>query len=133
MAQEGPKIQIDSDWKKEAQAEKQKLAEQAKASQSAQPAAGGAGPAGQIPAASFDLLVKTMATQALLFMGAVPDPRSGQRIQNLDVARHHIDLLTVIDQKTKGNLTEEEASALSTTLYELRSTYIQMSAAGRAR
>jgi len=68
-----------------------------------------------------------MATQALFAMGAVPDPRTGQRITHLDLARHHIDMLTVIERKTKGNLSEEEEKLLVATLYELRNTYIQIS------
>jgi hypothetical protein len=150
MADDGPKIQIDSDWKKQAQAEKQKLAEQAKAKQAGAagsgdaPATGGktAGAAGPtsggggggqrgLPPATFETLVSTTATQALFAMGAIPDPRTGQRMQHLDLARHHIDMLGVIEAKTKGNLSEEETAMLSTTLYELRSRYVQLAMAAR--
>lgn len=134
-----PKIQVDSDWKAQAQAEKQKLAEQSKATASGgsasaagkatAPSAGRT--AGGIPPASFETLLSTMVTQALFAMGAIPDPSTGQRIQHLDLARHHIDMLGVIEEKTKGNLTEEESSLLVSTLYELRSRYIQMSTAAR--
>jgi hypothetical protein len=72
-----------------------------------------------------------MATQALFALGAVPDPRTGQRMLSLDLARHHIDMLSVIEQKTKGNLSADESSMLTSTLYELRQRYIQMSSAAR--
>lgn len=144
---DAPKIHIDSDWKAEAQKEKQKLAEQAKQ----EAAAAGAGPGGasgggatsgagtrgrapgQMPPANFQTLVSTMATQALLFLGAIPDPSTGQRIQHLQLARHHIDMLNVIDEKTKGNLDDEETNLLASTLYELRQRYIQLSNAVRDR
>lgn len=125
---ESPKIHVDSDWKAQAQAEKEKLAQQAKESEKKGPAATAAG---GLPPASFETLVSTMATQALFAMGAIPDPRTGQRIQQLDLARHHIDMLGVLEEKTKGNLTEDESKMLSGTAYELRSRYIQISSAGQ--
>lgn len=126
---DSPKIHIDSDWKAQAQAEKQKLSEQA--AKTPPKSAGGPGGAGGMPAASFETLINTMATQALFAMGAIPDPRTGQRMQHLDLARHHIDMLGVIEQKTKGNLSEEEANLISTVIYELRTRYIQMASASR--
>lgn len=131
---EGPKIHIDSDWKAQAQAEKQRLAEQAKPKPS--DAAGGGGQdagtgAGGMPPATFETLMSTMATQALFAMGAIADPRTGQRMAHLDLARHHIDMLTVLEEKTKGNLTEEESNALAATIYELRNRYVQLAASAR--
>jgi hypothetical protein len=135
MAEDGPKIHIDSDWKAQAQAEKQRLAEKSKAAPTAKPggagAGTGAGASGGLPPASFETLVSTMVTQALFAMGAIPDPRTGQRIQHLDLARHHIDMLTVLEEKTKGNLSDDEANMLGGALYELRTRYIQMSAQAR--
>ena len=130
---EAPKIQVDTDWKAQAQAEKQRLADQAQEAEGPQ-SAGEQGPGrGGLPPVTFEALVSTMATQALFAMGLVPDPRTGQRVQHLDLARHHIDMLGVLDQKTKGNLTDEEQKMLSATLYELRSNYISLGAAARAR
>lgn len=139
----GMKIQVDSDWKAQARAEKEKLAgKSATGEATAKPAAtAGASPGGasaspgsassaagrgQLPPANFETLVSTMATQALFAMGAIPDPRTGQRMASLDLARHHIDMLGVIEEKTKGNLSQEESSLISTTLYELRQRYIQL-------
>ena len=129
MAQdnEAPKIHIDSDWKAEAQAEKQRLEDQAKQE------SGKSGGTGAIPEANFEILVRTLAAQALLAMGAVPDPRTGQRMASFELARHHIDMLTVIEEKTKGNLTDEESKNLNTTLYEIRNNYIQLSTAANVK
>lgn len=121
---EDMKIHVDSDWKAQAQAEKERLSEQAKSTE-------GRPGTGAVPEANFQTLISTMATQALFAMGAIPDPRTGQRVTHLDLARHHIDMLTVIEDKTKSNLDEEEQQLLSTTLYELRNTYIQLSTAQR--
>ena len=121
---EAPKIHIDSDWKAEARAEKQRLAEKAK----------DAGPSarGQIPPASFEALVSTMANPALLFMGLIPT-QDGRRVQQLDLARHHIDMLGVLEDKTKGNLSDDEQKLLSATLYELRNHYISVGNAVRSQ
>ena len=129
--QEKSKIHVDADWKAQAQAEKQKLAEQSKA----KPESGGESAAaghGGMPPANFETLLSTMATQALFAMGAIPDPRTGQRTLHLDLARHHIDMLGVIEEKTKGNLSEEEANTLAGTLYELRTRYVQAANAGQS-
>ncbi len=123
-----PKIHVDTDWKAQAAAERQKLAEQAKQQPSA--SAGVAG-AGGIPPANFETLVSTLVTQALFAMGAIPNPSTGQRMQHLDLARHHIDMLAVLQDKTKGNLSDEESTMLNQTLYELRSRYIQIASAAR--
>lgn len=129
MAEDGPKIHIDSDWKAQAQAEKAKLAEKSKTAPKA--GAGSSGGAGGLPPASFETLVSTMVTQALFAMGAIPDPRTGQRMQNLDHARYQIDLLGVLEEKTKGNLTEDETNLISSAVYELRTRYIQLLSAAR--
>lgn len=132
MAEDGPKIHIDSDWKAQAQAEKAKLAEKSKAApKPGAPGGGGAGGAGGMPPATFETLISTMVTQALFAMGAIPDPRTGQRMQNLDHARYQIDLLGVLEEKTKGNLTEDETNLLSSAVYELRTRYIQLLSAAR--
>ena len=128
--EEEPKIHIDSDWKAQAQAEKEKLSEKVKDAESTGPE-GAAKGAGGLPPASFETLVSTMATQALFAMGAIPDPRTGQRMQHMELARHHIDMLTVLEEKTKGNLTDDETKMLTGTTYELRSRYIQLSSDAR--
>ncbi|MEO0586433.1 MAG: DUF1844 domain-containing protein [Planctomycetota bacterium] len=132
MSEETPKIQIDSDWKAQAQAEKAKLAEQDKKAAEAGPDAAGGMP-GQLPPASFETLVSTLATQAVYALGGVQDPQTGQRMVDLGLARHSIDLLGVLEEKTKGNLTEEQADMIAQTVYELRNHYVQIGNAARAQ
>lgn len=118
---EQPKLIIDSDWKAQAQAEKERLAqqEQAKAAQS-----GGADADG-MPPADFRTLVGMLATQALMYMGAIPDEQ-GRAMVALDVAAHTIDLLATLAEKTKGNLTKDENEELTEVLRELRSRFVQL-------
>ena len=131
-SQETPQIHVDSDWKAQAQAEKQRIAKQAKAAETeGSEGKGASAGSGGLPPASFETLISTMVTQALFAMGAIQDPRTGKHMQQLDLARHHIDMLSVIEEKTKGNLTTEESKMLNQTLYELRSRYIQTTSASR--
>ncbi|MEM6332743.1 MAG: DUF1844 domain-containing protein [Planctomycetota bacterium] len=132
MSEETPKIHIDSDWKAQAQAEKAKLAEQDKKAAESAAEGGGAMP-GQLPPASFETLVSTLATQAVYALGGVQDPQTGQRMVDLGLARHSIDLLGVLEEKTKGNLTEEQADMIAQTVYELRNHYVQIGNAARAQ
>lgn len=129
-----PSLQVDSDWKAQAQAEKEKLAKaaaekkaQAQSGAKTVDAAKGTAAGGQqIPEATFEVLLSTIATQALFALGGIPDPRTGQRMAHLPLARHHIDLLSILQEKTEGNLSDEEKTMLSQTLYELRQRYIQL-------
>lgn len=118
---EQPKLIIDSDWKAQAQAEKERLAEQerAKAAQS-----GGVDENG-MPPADFRTLVGMLATQALMYMGAIPDEQ-GRAMVALDVAAHSIDLLATLAEKTKGNLTKDEEDELTEVLRELRARFVQL-------
>ena len=122
---------IDSDWKAQAQAERAKLAEQEKKAAAAKPAPveGGDMPMEGLPPADFQTLLGSMITQALMYMGGFPDPETGRAMVSLEHAKFHIDLLGVLEEKTKGNLTEEEASDLSRALTELRMRFVEISKA----
>jgi len=67
-----------------------------------------------------------LATQAVMYMGAVADRQTGQAVFDPEVSRHMIDLLGVLEEKTKGNLTEEESKELTGVLHELRSRYVEL-------
>lgn len=135
---ESPILHVDDDWKAQAQAEKAKLAEKEKAAKQQSQTSdtttpgGSATKSGQMPAADFNTLINSIASQAFFGLGAMPDPQTGQRYTNLDVARHHIDSLGVLEEKTRGNLTEEEQKTLTSMLYELRSGYVQIANASRS-
>jgi len=123
-----PKIVVDEDWKSQAQAEKQRLAEQEKASASAGAAAqvGGERRLREMPPASFATLVSSLVTQILFALGGMEDPQTKKRYVDLDLAKHHIDTLAILEEKTRGNLTEEEKKILDNALYEVRMQYVRM-------
>jgi hypothetical protein len=124
MSDEGPRLHIDSDWKAQAQAEKERLAEREAARA---PAPGAAGAAeGELPPADFRALVATLGSQAMMGLGAYGDPQTGRVIIDLAGAQFAIDLLGVIDEKTKGNLTDDEAAELKEILQHLRARFVQI-------
>jgi hypothetical protein len=123
MTDEEPKIQIDSDWKAEAQAEKERLAEKEQAQAEREPDHR----PGELPQPDFRALVGTLASQAIMGLGAVADPKTGRVVIDLVTSRFSIDLLGVLEEKTRGNISEEEAKELTQTLAELRARFVQIS------
>ncbi len=120
-----PKLIIDSDWKSQAQAEKDKLA--AKAAPKAATPGSDPAAADENRPVSFEDLVGMLATQALSYMGYVPDPYTGQAMVSIEYAKLHVDLLGILEAKTKGNLTPDEKAALDKTLSQLRSAFVEIS------
>jgi hypothetical protein len=153
MAEEKPGLHIDLDWKKQAQEEKKRLEEEEKrraderAAASAAPAApsavvptgpGGApsasmaptsrrprGPGGQreLPPAGIPSLAQSLVTQTLYYLGDSA-ARTGDETSNMDMAKHLIDTMGVLEEKTQGRLTPEEQQVLDTALYEARMRFI---------
>lgn len=141
---EKPKIVVDEDWKAQVEAERDALRqkeeeaqpEQAHEQQSheqqapeqqapeAEAAAAGAGSEGRLPPASFGMLVSSLATQAIVSLGQIPDPVENKPVVRLEMARHFIDTLAVLEDKTRGNLTPEESKMLSGALHELRMLFV---------
>jgi len=66
------------------------------------------------------------AQNAALFLGQIPNPKTGQGEVNLDLARMFIDQLAMIQEKTRGNLTNEEAKVLSNALSNLQIAYVEV-------
>ncbi len=78
-------------------------------------------------AAEFSTFVITLSTSAMLYLGEIPDP-DGRKVEvNLPMAKHSIDLLVMLREKTKGNLTAEEQKLLDNLLYDLRIKYVTKS------
>jgi hypothetical protein len=82
-----------------------------------------------MPPADFAGLVGSLATQALMYMGAFPDPQTGRAIVSLEYARFHIDLLGVLEEKTRNNISAEESKDLTSVLHELRLRYVEITQA----
>ncbi len=71
------------------------------------------------------------AQNAALFLGQIPNPRTGEAEVNLDLARMFIDQLAMIQEKTRGNLTSEEAKVLSNALSNLQMAFVEASGGAR--
>ncbi len=74
---------------------------------------------------SFDRYLLQLATQALFALGLVPNPITKKTEKDIPAAKYTIDLLELIQQKTKGNLDENEEKILEDILYDLRMKYVQ--------
>jgi hypothetical protein len=124
MAEE-KKIIIDEDWKSRVEAEKKQAAGQPSTGDDTGPSAGGTPPEDvPMPPASFGLLLTTLATEALMAMGQLPHPMTGQTQKHRHQARYLIDTIDMLREKTKGNLTEQEQEMLDTLLHQLRMAFI---------
>ncbi len=81
---------------------------------------------------SFAAFVLSLASTAAIHFGDLPDPTSGGKAEpNLAGAAQMIEILALLDQKTRGNLTAEERQVLEQVLYELRLRFVEASTAGK--
>jgi hypothetical protein len=77
------------------------------------------------PELTFTAFVVSLASTAAIHFGDMADPQSGQKAApNLEGARQMIDILTLLEQKTRGNLTAQERQVLESVLYELRLRFV---------
>lgn len=128
QGEEKPRIIVDDDYKARVEAEREAIRQQQKqASSAAEPAKSGESAPqtdAPLPPASFPALVTMLATQAIASLGQVPDPQTNQPVVRLPLAKHFIDMIGVLEEKTKGNLNELEAGMIENVLYELRLLYV---------
>jgi hypothetical protein len=117
MPEPEKKIIVDDDWKAEAKREKERLATQPDR-------------AGPLPAPNFAELLNLIVMQAMAGLGLLAGP-GGERVPpNLEIAKHFIDMLQVLEDKTKNNLTPAEKTMLDQVLYEMRMTFVQLAGGG---
>ena len=84
------------------------------------------------PALSFTAFVLSLASSAAIHFGDLADPKSGQTSQpNLEGAAQMIEILALLDQKTRGNLTAEERQVLEQVLFELRLRFVEAVGKGK--
>jgi len=79
----------------------------------------------QLPEINFPTFIISLNASALVNLGAIEDPASGKKVKNLSVAKQTIDILSMLEEKTRGNLTEEEEKILKNILYDLRIIYVK--------
>jgi len=77
-----------------------------------------------MPEVNFSTFILSIGSSALVQLGEVPDPESGQMMENLLAAKHSIDILSMLQEKTKSCLENDEQQLLDTLLYDLRMKYV---------
>lgn len=153
-AEEKPKLIVDDDWKSRVQAEKEQLRSAAAdtaagADRLAQPASQPPDAQGQrqdarsqrqdaqgqrqgdseeLPPPTFESLISMLVTQALVALGQIPIGANPEPVVMLDHAKHYIDLLGMLEEKTKGNLTKAESEMVINVLHEIRMMFVAMQA-----
>ena len=78
-----------------------------------------------LPEINFSTFIFSLNTSALLHLGEVPDPATGKQQEDLVMAKQTIDLLSMLEEKTRGNLTSDEENLIKHILYDLRLRYVQ--------
>jgi len=116
------KIIVDEDWKNKAQKEKEVAKEKDQC---------GCGKdhehhEHELPPGDFNALISLLATQAMFSLGLITTEKGKEPQKDLKLAKFNIDILDCLEQKTKGNLTEQEQSFLSTTVAQLRMAFVEM-------
>jgi hypothetical protein len=141
----GPQLEVsaDEDWKNRVKAEDAAFDQKFTGSETASAKTAASGSAGaqratnsesserqplpQFPEPTFATLLAMLSTQAMVALGLIPNPATRKAEKELPLARYFIDLISVLEQKTAGNLDSEEAAALEESLHTLRMVYVQRS------
>lgn len=78
-----------------------------------------------MPEVTFPAFIMSLNTSALYHLGEIADPGTGKKIVDLDLAKHAIDTLVLMQNKTKGNLTEDETELLKNMLYDIKMRFVK--------
>ncbi|MCC9599794.1 DUF1844 domain-containing protein [Stieleria sp. JC731] len=114
-----PELVVDDDWKSQVEQEKTAPAEQAESND----------PTGNLPPASLAMLISTFYSQAMVALGVMANPVTNEKSTDLMMAKHFIDTLEMLQEKTKGNTTDEEDKMYDEVLHLLRMAYVGASKA----
>ncbi len=120
----GDEKKVDEEWKEQARTEKERIGKKKNTDQRDNASK-------VIPTASFQTLITTFATQALIGLGVAPSPVDNERTIDLDSAKFGIDMLQTIQDKTKGNLTDVEKKYITAVLYDLRLRFVNAASGKR--
>ncbi len=82
-------------------------------------------PESPLPKIDFSSFILSLYSSGLVQLGKVEDPSNGKKTKNLDLAKHTIDMIAMLQEKTSGNLTGDEENMLKTLLSELRMAYVE--------
>ncbi|MEN1682041.1 MAG: DUF1844 domain-containing protein [Planctomycetota bacterium] len=133
MPDEEKKIIIDEDWKSQVEAEKEAakqsaIGEPEASAPGAEPQATSEGPAidddPPMPPASLMMLLTSLATEAMMSLGQIPHPVTGEQTVRRNQAKYLIDTIEVLKEKTAGNLQADESQAIEDLLHQLRMAFV---------
>ncbi len=130
MSEEKPKIIIDEDWKSQVEAEKAaaKAGETSPESgaEASDTAAADVDP--QMPPASFAMLIQSLVAEAMIALGQLPHPATGEITPRRNQAKYLIDTIEMLREKTLGNVAAEESAGVEQLLHQLRMAFVAMPA-----
>ncbi|MBT4865367.1 MAG: DUF1844 domain-containing protein [Planctomycetaceae bacterium] len=130
-AADEPEIQADEEWKQQVKADDAALDEAINSealgddAPSTEEAAASGAESQPMPPPTFEVLVSMFSTQAMVALGLIPNPATGKAEVLPDLAKHFIDMLSVLETKTAGNLEPHEKTLLDSSLHQLRMAFVQ--------
>jgi len=80
---------------------------------------------GPLPKVDFSSFILSLYSSGLVQLGKVEDPSTGKKAKNLELAKHTINMIAMLEEKTKGNLTEDEKNLLKALLTEIRIAFVE--------
>jgi hypothetical protein len=124
MPDDPPKIIVDEDWKSQVEREK------AEHDQPQDPIAAGSDTADDpaMPPASYPLFISMLASEAMIALGQIPNPATGEFTPRKNQAKYLIDTLAMLHEKTSGNVEAEEERQVEALLHQLRLEFVRMPA-----
>ena len=81
--------------------------------------------AAPLPLINFSTFIMSLNASALVHLGVIEDPTTGEKVKNLALGKQTVDMLRMLQEKTRGNLTEEEDRLLKGVLYDLKIAYVR--------
>ena len=78
-----------------------------------------------LPEVNFNSLIFSLSSSALFHIGEIADPQTGEKKKDLQMAKHSIDIIAMLKEKTKGNLADEERQFIDSVLTDLRLRYVK--------
>jgi hypothetical protein len=78
-----------------------------------------------LPMIDFSTFIMSLNASALVHLGVIEDPMTGQKTKNLSLGKQTVDMLKMLQEKTRGNLTEDEGRLLQGILYDLQIAYVR--------
>jgi hypothetical protein len=125
------RIIVDEDWKSQVQAEKEAQKKEQRFKPKAAERAAGTGDI-PMPPASLEMLLSTLVTEAMISLGQLPHPLTGEATVHPHQAKYLIDTIEMLREKTRGNATADETQLMDHLLHQLRMAFVEVTARSAA-